>query len=371
MKNTPSIPPNQGRNRRLLTKALGIVIACGAVAVYYWGPFSEGESSVSARNHRIIRLSHDHLYDLSFPTKEKGWVVGDYGTILATQDGGKWWSRQETGTHALLRGVDFVDEKRGWAVGVRGTVLHTEDGGQSWAKQEMDARHLLSLDPDVYLRDVHFLDPSRGLIIARTGSIFFTEDGGSHWQEQALEGKDARLNRVRFFSPQVGWMVGEFGSLFVTQDGGRSWKPRESGTKVTLMDIVFLNPQLGYVAGLSGTLLRTQDGGETWEAISIGRKENFFGLSAGDGSGRVWVLGNRFFQWFDGQNQEKLRWHEVMLPKEINLLEAWFYAGQADANGGVWVTGREGVLLHGANGKESWMSVLSWERNVRPAKEGS
>ena len=39
------------------------------------------------------------------------------------------------GTPATLLGVDFVDAERGWAVGDGGTILVTNDGGRSWTAQ--------------------------------------------------------------------------------------------------------------------------------------------------------------------------------------------------------------------------------------------
>ena len=372
MRETPSIPTNNSYKRLPATIILLGVIVCSVVAVtaYYLGLFSTAHSSVSVHSTGTIRWVPDHLYDLQFVTEDKGWVVGDYGTILTTHDGGKSWTRQETGTKALLRGVDFVDEKRGWAVGLRGTVLHTEDGGQSWVKQTIDTMRLRSLDPDIYLRDVDFIDTSRGWIIARTGSIFVTRDGGKNWREQVLEGKEAHLNRVRFFTQQIGWIVGEFGSLFVTRDGGRSWQARESGTSVTLMNIAFLNPQVGYVAGLSGTILRTRDGGESWKTISTGRKENFFDLCIDNGSGRILVLGTRFLHWFEGRNGDNLHWHEIILPAGVNLLETWFYSSQANPDAGVWVVGQKGIVLHCSSGGESCRTMLNWGNNVYLAKGG-
>jgi hypothetical protein len=362
---------NNSYNHQVLIRIFLVIAICGLVVAYYWNSFSEGFSSTPIPRPRTIRWIQDHLYDLHFINKNNGWVVGDYGTILTTKDGGKSWIRQESGTNALLRGVDFIDEKRGWAVGVRGTVLHTEDGGKTWVKQQIDTKHLHSIDPDIYFRDVDFIDEFKGWIIARTGSIFITQDGGKHWQEQSLNGKEARLNRIRFFTRQVGWIVGEFGSLFVTRNGGQFWQAKQSGTNVTLMDIAFLNPQVGYVVGLNGTLLRTQDGGKTWETISTGSEENFFGLCIDHKSKRILILGNRFLQWFDSHNGNKLSWHETILPATVNLLETWFYSAQANAHGDVWIVSRKGKVLYCSNGGESCQSMLNWDKNVFSVKGGA
>src|SRR3990170_6545180 len=69
------------------------------------------------------------LLSVKFITPQKGWVVGEHGTILYTEDGGENWEAQESGTEQTLTNIVFVNDKVGWAVGGRaGTIIHTEDG---------------------------------------------------------------------------------------------------------------------------------------------------------------------------------------------------------------------------------------------------
>jgi hypothetical protein len=63
------------------------------------------------------------LNDLSFVDEDNGWVVGNNGTILATQDGGLNWNAQTSGTTSHLNGVSFISTTLGWAVGNNGTLL--------------------------------------------------------------------------------------------------------------------------------------------------------------------------------------------------------------------------------------------------------
>jgi photosystem II stability/assembly factor-like uncharacterized protein len=67
---------------------------------------------------------------------ENVWIAGAPGTcVLHSPDGGKTWQSHRTEQTAPLRGLCFLDEYRGWAVGSLGTILHTRDGGQSWRVQ--------------------------------------------------------------------------------------------------------------------------------------------------------------------------------------------------------------------------------------------
>jgi photosystem II stability/assembly factor-like uncharacterized protein len=55
----------------------------------------------------------NNLFAVKFITSMKGWVVGKYGTILYTEDGGDTWVAQESGTEEDLMRVTFVNEKAG------------------------------------------------------------------------------------------------------------------------------------------------------------------------------------------------------------------------------------------------------------------
>jgi photosystem II stability/assembly factor-like uncharacterized protein len=72
-----------------------------------------------------------------FVTPSSGWAVGDGGAILHTNDAGRSWQTQTSGTNNFLLGMKFVTPSSGWVVGGAGTLLHTEDGGIHW--QERDA----------------------------------------------------------------------------------------------------------------------------------------------------------------------------------------------------------------------------------------
>ena len=77
-----------------------------------------------------------NFQDVVFISTNLGWVVGDNGTILATNDGGANWLQQASSTVNRLYGVTFVSTTQGWAVGNSGTILATNDGGANWYIQD-------------------------------------------------------------------------------------------------------------------------------------------------------------------------------------------------------------------------------------------
>lgn len=66
----------------------------------------------------------------------KVWAAGSPGTrVLHTADAGRTWTTFATGQQVPLYGLCFVDDQHGWAVGALGTILASDDGGRSWRRQ--------------------------------------------------------------------------------------------------------------------------------------------------------------------------------------------------------------------------------------------
>jgi len=90
-----------------------------------------------------------------FGVGPKAWVVGRPGSfVLASADAGETWKLQRTGQSAPLHGVLFLDEQRGWAVGDLGTILHTTDGGESWKVQRQGGKRAAALFVHTRMQDV-------------------------------------------------------------------------------------------------------------------------------------------------------------------------------------------------------------------------
>jgi len=86
----------------------------------------------------------DGLYSVYFIDLNKGWIVGSYGTIITTTNGGINWTSQESRTGYDLNSVYFTDSNTGWAVGRSGTILHTTNGGATLLKKKCLVKYLLS-----------------------------------------------------------------------------------------------------------------------------------------------------------------------------------------------------------------------------------
>lgn len=217
----------------------------------------------------------DNFFATTMLDAKRGWVVGNFGAVFTTEDGGRSWRPQDAGTRTPLFDVDFVDAAHGWVVGQGGLILRTTDGGATWTRQTSPVaggKHFFAIDA---------LDRDTAWAVGDWGAIAKTTDGGATWQDVSLGvltierredemrslaviTDDVILYDVEFADAQHGAIAGEFGTVFLTRDGGRTWRRTETGTDKTLFGIAFPEPSKAWAVGIDGLILHTTDGGATW-----------------------------------------------------------------------------------------------------------
>ena len=89
------------------------------------------------------------IFSVSFVDQNHGWACGDESTWMWTNNGGETWTveRMEVSQVGLslettlavpdiiYYGVQFIDQHNGWIVGEYGNIRHTSDGGKTWDSQ--------------------------------------------------------------------------------------------------------------------------------------------------------------------------------------------------------------------------------------------
>jgi photosystem II stability/assembly factor-like uncharacterized protein len=175
------------------------------------------------------------LYDVKFTDAQNGWIVGEFGKIMHTSDGGETWHEQEktllegTGIFDLLDlptlyGIHMLDAQRGVAAGIEGHVARTSDGGQRWSFDQVEVEYPL-IDP---LFEVVELPSGEGWAAGAAGEVVRRRAGEKAWKRAKL-GQDVLtwLRGLSFSDEQNGWLVGGFGLIYRTTDGGKSWLPSQ------------------------------------------------------------------------------------------------------------------------------------------------
>lgn len=194
-------------------------------------------------------------------------AVGDYGTVLLSDDAGRSWRQAESvPSRETLTAVSFVGDRQGWAVGHGGIVLATRDGGNSWEK-------LYSAGKEVALFSVHFKDEERGLAVGAFGFAMETRDGGRNWRRIAVaqgDLADRHLYRIFVGADANPWIAAEAGTVFRSQDGGRTFAALTLPYKGSLWGGMVLRDGSLLVWGMRGHVLHSMDQGRSWSEVRSG-----------------------------------------------------------------------------------------------------
>lgn len=198
------------------------------------------------------------LFGVQAVSKTKAHAVGAFGTLLSTSDGGKNWMKCKFSWEKLtprlvqtisaqvepnLNALYFVSEKIGWVVGEFGLVLHTRDGGQTWTSQRSG--------PDLpVLFAVIFLDEHRGWAMGQLGSFIWTKDGGKNWLPCNVD-----INRDLYAACfEGGRMVVVGNRIFLkTENEGSTWT-RKDFTENLVLNGVALMSNVATAVGQSGVI---------------------------------------------------------------------------------------------------------------------
>jgi photosystem II stability/assembly factor-like uncharacterized protein len=216
---------------------------------------------------------------VGFVTDRKGFVAGDDGSLMATDDGGSNWRKVESSTDQNLLTIHFVGDK-GWIAGYDGVILHSEDGGKTWAKQKSDTTQALE--------SIYFADAEHGWAVGWTGTLVRTTDGGQNWKLVDLPEDFWTLSSVYFRDKDNGWIVGFQGRILRTQDGGLTWKALKSPVPNWLTSVQFDRQGRGWIAADSD-LLVSEDGGETWRDIPV--EDSIFVSRIQPAGDTLWAVG--------------------------------------------------------------------------------
>jgi len=293
-----------------------------------------------------------NLHEVVFVDTTHGWAVGDSGTVLQTQDGGKHWTMNEVGFRQNFTSVSFVDRATGWVVSDKLGVLHTTDAGKSWnlqlaiqggsGIQFIDRQHgwlvgyRVDSDSALYARTidggvhwlfgstegefnraVHFADSLHGWILGGPSfcpsKIFHSQDGGLTWKKQydveCFAGLATLLLNIDAVDSNRAWVAGWFSlelfpgpELLATTNGGKVWeRVNLSGRNASrLFDVDFIDAERGWLAGANGrgntTVFQTKDGGASWQVQSFDSRVTLNSLSFVD-SLHGWAVGDSGAIW--------------------------------------------------------------------------
>jgi photosystem II stability/assembly factor-like uncharacterized protein len=229
------------------------------------------------------------LFSMYVVSPQKVVAVGEKATVLSTEDGGATWKitkikakPKAAGSDEAMAGlndmeviaqdptlydVKFVGDKDGWIVGEFGKILHTTDGGATWNEQQNtlvggDVADALDL-PTFF--GVDCTSASDCTAVGLDGKIASTKNGGETWAFDDVGGNFSEpLLTVQVFPDGSGWAAGIAGEVMKRDRG--EWAPADLGMRVYswIRQVGFADANNGWLVGGFGTILHTRDGGKTW-----------------------------------------------------------------------------------------------------------
>jgi photosystem II stability/assembly factor-like uncharacterized protein len=228
----------------------------------------------------------------------RGYAVGEFGTVLRTDDGGTNWSGIRTGITDELNRLEVVDADT-FVAGGGCTLLRSIDGGQTLRRLRFNA----SATCGSPLAAMHFPSRDVGYLVRVDGSVLRTDDGGSRFSSRTNlpASGGGPPNDAWFTSADAGVVVtgsDTLGKIYRTTDGGASWT--EVHTAAAVRSVHFVSPTVGYAVG-QNTILKTENGGAIWVPQGSPSSLNLRSVRCGDEQHCVVVaVGGALFYTEDG-----------------------------------------------------------------------
>ncbi len=281
----------------------------------------------------------------------RGYAVGDFGTVMRSDNGGTSWTGLITGTTTPLRVVRAIDSDTVVVAG-KCTVRRTDDAGKSFTA--------LPWTPaggtcTTQVRSLAFPTSQSGFLLLSDGNVLHTGDGGQTWARRtaipntaATAGSEIHPTDIFFPAPDTGFVTTEAGMLYRTTDGGTSWSPVASAPQ-HLDSVWFLNAQTGFAAG-GASVLRTTDGGQTWlQQGVVAPPENIRWIRCGSERGCIAATeqGDELLRTDDGG--------QTWMP--ISPASHPLYAAAFTSTGGVVAVGRDGTTVASPDGGHNFVTV--------------
>jgi photosystem II stability/assembly factor-like uncharacterized protein len=206
------------------------------------------KDEIAAMEERIEEAPEEEVGDLE-------WALDDLIFSLENME-----ADLEIGPVNPLLDVWFENESHGFVVGAYGMILRTTDGGETW----QDWGPQIDNPRSFHLNSIAQVTGGALVIAGEAGQIFVSVDNGDTWEmrESPYEGSlfgalgTGNMNEILVF--------GLRGNTFMSTDLGRSWKvvPNEGGA--TLNNGAVAEDGRITLVGNSGAVLMSTNGGESF-----------------------------------------------------------------------------------------------------------
>ncbi|WP_139835893.1 P-loop NTPase fold protein [Pseudomonas sp. R16(2017)] len=280
-------------------------------------------------------------------------AVGNGGSALYSDDGGRKWRIQTTGlTENLTYSWITDDGLKGGAVTFEGAEYEFSPDRGAWTlandgkQSKVSISSELDASPSPYFNNRSAHRP-QGMPPGTQIERFVSRDISN-------KSEDIQVSLVvPPTSPDCKpvWAIGEFGTVVTSNDCGKAWEIQASALPGSIFSITFLSDGLqGWAAGYGGAVWKTIDGGEHWRSVPTdthSRLTSIMFLENGNG----WVVGENATLMSSTDFGDS--WSTVPIQSELpGFLCVYF--GPDGMNGRVATDG--GTTLSTIDGGANWKS---------------
>lgn len=288
------------------------------------------------------------LRDLSFVTRDAGYLLLGDGSVFTTSDGGTQFAPRTAvpgttaaGGTAAPGALAFLDVAKGYATSA-GRIFQTLDGGVSWREVAGDPRAIAAL---------LFADAQHGFAVGQNGLLLRTDDGGATWAAKPVGFPDQSFTAIRCSGTQLCLLTTASGTRLVrTTDAGET-----PGTAVTpatdpIHAAAFASPTRVAAGGANGTTVVSDDAGERFAAVGGRLSGRYEAIRTGGEPGTAFApgAGGALAKTTDGGRT----WTTGDVPTSADLLDVSFPTASVG-----YALDRDGGLFRTGNGGGSWKAL--------------
>lgn len=318
----------------------------------------------------------NHFVEMEFTDFNSGYVIGDSGCVLKTENAGINWSTMRFGTNENLNDILLYNFDSGFVVGKNGVFLKMRNQGSSFESVHYSYRNNFKSvkfinnnigfavgDSGLIMKyyygiwypgfsnnlqnfnSVDFADSLIGFSIGDKGVIMKTTNQGTNWVSLSLN-TSVRLNSVKLLNNII-YIIGDSGKIVKSTNSGNSWFNEQSHTVVNLNRILPLNSSTAYIVGDSGLVLKTTNSGNNWVNLPSGTSSNLNSISA-TSFDTIFIVGENLI--LKKSTNGGVSWANVTLPlSQITLNDIVFTSTSVG-----YITGDFGRIYKTTNFGANW-----------------
>lgn len=203
-----------------------------------------------------------------------------------------------------LLDVWFKNESEGWVVGAFGVILRTQDGGKKWRLYSAKIPNEQSL----HLYSITATASGTLLVAAEQGYVFRSEDSGETWTRSPSLSKGGLFGIVTasHLGREIAIAFGLNGNVFRSEDAGKTWIKVALNSTASFWGGHVLSDGTILLVGNDSTVASSSDGGLTF-AVASGVRGVAFNAIVSNGIGDTIAVGPRGITALSGSAAEKGR----------------------------------------------------------------